>query len=354
MFWVQRIELRRHARVPIVNFLHLSGIECDLSLDMSAQATSVVIRNLHDSCGRSLYVLSAFLKIYLGQLGLDKPFTGGLGSYKLYVLIAKHLERVRESAGGQGEDMGELLLSFLKHHGDPKYLNGQTNVNLPGAESVSMAQVFKAKDVREAFARAHAVLLQCSLKVPAGAAASASSAGDRRGASQANPIVIGSPERPSSSSASASVSSARQALSNSALGTLLNTSHLQAERAMHRQKAKQYPKRSDEERDEVARGVLCMLNGQLNQTSVLADLAIVKKQNPELAARLRSYPCVQAASNKNWLKVVATDSRRSVGEASAQVAEAEAEAQAQEAQEAQERPRVNELWTQKLAQWSVV
>ncbi|KAJ1420783.1 hypothetical protein B484DRAFT_399742 [Ochromonadaceae sp. CCMP2298] len=33
---------------------------------------------------------------------------------------------------------------------------------------------------------------------------------------------------------------------------------------------------------------------------------------------------------------------------------AQAQAQAQEAQEAQERPRVNELWTQKLAQWSVV
>ena len=32
-----------------------------------------------------------FLKILLQQADLDKPFTGGLGSYKLYVLVASHV-----------------------------------------------------------------------------------------------------------------------------------------------------------------------------------------------------------------------------------------------------------------------
>ena len=31
------------------------------------------------------------LKILLNQQGLDKPFSGGLGSYKLYVLVASHV-----------------------------------------------------------------------------------------------------------------------------------------------------------------------------------------------------------------------------------------------------------------------
>jgi hypothetical protein len=31
------------------------------------------------------------LKIVMAQQGLDKPFTGGLGSYKLYVLVAYHV-----------------------------------------------------------------------------------------------------------------------------------------------------------------------------------------------------------------------------------------------------------------------
>ena len=31
-------------------------------------------------------------KVFMRQRGLDKPFTGGLGSFKLYALIASHLE----------------------------------------------------------------------------------------------------------------------------------------------------------------------------------------------------------------------------------------------------------------------
>jgi hypothetical protein len=31
------------------------------------------------------------LKVLLNQQGLDLPFTGGLGSYKLYVLVAYHV-----------------------------------------------------------------------------------------------------------------------------------------------------------------------------------------------------------------------------------------------------------------------
>jgi DNA polymerase sigma len=33
------------------------------------------------------------LKILLNQHELDKPFTGGLGSFKLYVLVANHVSR---------------------------------------------------------------------------------------------------------------------------------------------------------------------------------------------------------------------------------------------------------------------
>jgi DNA polymerase sigma len=118
MVWVRRAELRRFARVPIINLVHKNGVECDVSLDMSAEATSVVVAHMKERCGPALFTLSAFLKVYLGQLGLDAPFTGGLGSYKLYVLLAKHLlqqsaETGNESAGTA--QLGPLLLSFLKH-----------------------------------------------------------------------------------------------------------------------------------------------------------------------------------------------------------------------------------------------
>lgn len=31
------------------------------------------------------------MKVLMAQQGFDKPFTGGLGSYKLYVLVAYHV-----------------------------------------------------------------------------------------------------------------------------------------------------------------------------------------------------------------------------------------------------------------------
>ena len=77
MQWVERIEFRRHARVPIINLTHKSGVECDVSLDMSEVNTSKVIQLFKEKCGTSvLFILSAFLKIYLYQLDIDKPFSG--------------------------------------------------------------------------------------------------------------------------------------------------------------------------------------------------------------------------------------------------------------------------------------
>ena len=56
-----------------------------------------------------------FLKTLLSQHGLDTPFTGGLGSYKLYVLVAHHIER-HLSLGGSDRP-GEIILSFLFRFG---------------------------------------------------------------------------------------------------------------------------------------------------------------------------------------------------------------------------------------------
>lgn len=41
--------------------------------------------------GDSFVPVVLLLKIILNQQELDKPFTGGLGSFKLYVLVASHV-----------------------------------------------------------------------------------------------------------------------------------------------------------------------------------------------------------------------------------------------------------------------
>jgi hypothetical protein len=69
----------------------------------------------------SIRVLSSFstvvlfLKVLLNQQRLDTPFTGGLGSYKLYVLVAFHIQRHLQLGGC--DQPGEVLLSFLFRYG---------------------------------------------------------------------------------------------------------------------------------------------------------------------------------------------------------------------------------------------
>lgn len=55
------------------------------------------------------------LKVLLAQQDLDKPFTGGIGSYKLYVMVAYHLQQ--HLALGGTDRPGEVLMAFLFRFG---------------------------------------------------------------------------------------------------------------------------------------------------------------------------------------------------------------------------------------------
>lgn len=68
------------------------------------------------SCSFATVVL--VLKILLAQNDLDQPFTGGLGSYKLYVLVAHHLQQYLELGGT--DRPSEILISFLFRYGGIK------------------------------------------------------------------------------------------------------------------------------------------------------------------------------------------------------------------------------------------
>jgi hypothetical protein len=137
--------LRKHARVPIINMETSLGYECDIAVgghngtDTSAYASlqigrfqryvpkkgKIIMLESNAYFGRSLniLILIAFsfavvvllLKVLLAQQGLDKPFTGGLGSFKLYVLVANHIER-HLSLGGS-DNPAEVLLMFLFRYG---------------------------------------------------------------------------------------------------------------------------------------------------------------------------------------------------------------------------------------------
>lgn len=69
-----------------------------------------------------------FLKILLQQADLDKPFSGGLGSYRLYVLVANHFN-IHTSLGG-GNSAAEMMVSFFFRYSTPTKSNNKARSNL--------------------------------------------------------------------------------------------------------------------------------------------------------------------------------------------------------------------------------
>jgi hypothetical protein len=72
----------------------------------------------------------------LAQQDLDKPFTGGLGSYKLYVLLAHHLQE--HLALGGLDRPAEVLVSFLFRYGCVKGHNVDERVRTRLSQDVAL------------------------------------------------------------------------------------------------------------------------------------------------------------------------------------------------------------------------
>lgn len=125
------LELRHRAKVPIIALTHRSAVDCDLSLGLNESETLHLTQAMVNTCGAALYHLSAFLKVFLQQLHLDKPFTGGLGSFKLYVLITQHCLRSPQLIEDKDDpNLGLLLLTFLQYYGQKKHLHSETTIHL--------------------------------------------------------------------------------------------------------------------------------------------------------------------------------------------------------------------------------
>jgi len=126
--FAQNIQVRKNARVPIICATTRFGFDSDVALgghngvDTSQYVRKVVEK--HDSFATVIL----FLKILLQQVNLDKPFTGGLGSYRLYVLVANHFN-AHKSLGG-GDSAAEMLLSFFYRYSTPSKSRDEARTQL--------------------------------------------------------------------------------------------------------------------------------------------------------------------------------------------------------------------------------
>jgi hypothetical protein len=109
--FAQNVQVRKGAKVPIVCMTTRYGFDADMALGgHNGMDTSHYVRKCVEKF-ESFATVVLFLKILLQHTDLDKPFTGGLGSYRLYVLVAKHFNEHNNLGGGMSS--AEILISFF-------------------------------------------------------------------------------------------------------------------------------------------------------------------------------------------------------------------------------------------------
>mmetsp|Transcript_20344 Transcript_20344/g.29212 ORF Transcript_20344/g.29212 Transcript_20344/m.29212 type:complete len:631 (+) Transcript_20344:50-1942(+) len=161
MDWVSNLEVRSKARVPIINTTHRAGIELDVSLGLPNSDTSALVARISTVSGyqHAFRVVSSFLKVFLHQMYLDKPFTGGIGSYKLYVMLAHVIVNVLGSIPESDPpcDPGRLLVTFFRHFGVPANLNKLTALHVLGAEA-DFSRTDRVEVCQAVFTRAYNII----------------------------------------------------------------------------------------------------------------------------------------------------------------------------------------------------
>ena len=115
--YVLNLHIRQKARIPIINFDTAFGIEVDVGIGgLAGVDTTAYAGMCVGTYGKLFSDVCLCVKILLVQRGYDKPFTGGIGSYKLYVMLAHHLDRVvgADAAKLGNFTVGVVLITFFR------------------------------------------------------------------------------------------------------------------------------------------------------------------------------------------------------------------------------------------------
>ena len=112
------IDVLGSAQVPIVCMTHAATrVEIDLSCAVGQHDTATP-RLVRDAVAEHTQMrpMALVLKVLLMQRGLHETFLGGIGSFKLYVLLAAWLSGRRGSRPSERGHLGDCLIEFLRAH----------------------------------------------------------------------------------------------------------------------------------------------------------------------------------------------------------------------------------------------
>jgi DNA polymerase sigma len=134
--WCSNMVLIKNAQVPIAAFNHVSGVAVDVAVDVTVgdARISAPIASLDDlDWSGHLPALVSILKVFLSQRDLHKVASGGLGSYRLYVLVAAFLDNRADICGvSHDKSSAGALLDFFKWASHSKNLDYGTVVECRG------------------------------------------------------------------------------------------------------------------------------------------------------------------------------------------------------------------------------
>ncbi|CAI5714995.1 unnamed protein product [Peronospora farinosa] len=151
-----QVKCLHKARTPILMVLDTKtklAIDIGVNREMfeiseRGRSTSLAKR-LQDTLGAPFTTIVMFLKEFLYQYELDKLFTGGLGSFRLYMMVAFIFQRY--GSNKPRPPVSSLLLAFFELFGNkklPKFLHEGTQLPLPFGDGGHMdfGGVFRIDD----------------------------------------------------------------------------------------------------------------------------------------------------------------------------------------------------------------
>lgn len=135
------LEVIEHTRVPLVKFtVFPQNIDVDVCFDQPNGPESADLMHRFMESMPPLRPLTFALKYFLSSRDINKPFTGGIGSYLLQLMIVSFLQhRSREDASrgcgasGRHFNLGSLLVDFFELYGsDFNYVTAGISVRHDG------------------------------------------------------------------------------------------------------------------------------------------------------------------------------------------------------------------------------
>mmetsp|Transcript_11498 Transcript_11498/g.16859 ORF Transcript_11498/g.16859 Transcript_11498/m.16859 type:complete len:438 (-) Transcript_11498:962-2275(-) len=138
--WIEDLkylEVIENTRVPLVKFMTTDGLAMDISFNQDNGPRAAALMKTFLQAMPPLRPLTFVLKYYLALRGLNEPYSGGIGSYMLQLMIVSFLQhRERDSYNHRRPsvyNLGCLLVEFMELYGfDFNYMTTGISVRHDG------------------------------------------------------------------------------------------------------------------------------------------------------------------------------------------------------------------------------